>query len=121
MNNYIQVVKLDPTAFNWHYRLGNWLRFRRRQLGERNSRPSGLELQTVWETFAVCEYRKKDENGSDTSLRKMALAGLLQALAEIVRFRRFEGCANEPLSVGTLTFDNEQDIVSFINWHLEQY
>ncbi len=114
-----QIVKLDPTAYEWHYQFGNWLRFLRRRTGQdfaQSQIPTEEELTTLWETYAVCEYPKfePDDPKMESTLSNMALAGLCQGLAEIIRSRQFGVRSDFPVVVGGLEFQDESCMVDFV-------
>ncbi|XP_021943414.1 uncharacterized protein LOC110842021 isoform X2 [Folsomia candida] len=88
-----KVVNLDPLVYEWHYNLGNWIRCERKTLAGMSDNfllkqcPTEEEMQILWETYDVCTYTKIGDDGKATTLRRMALAGVCQGMAEVVRYR----------------------------------
>jgi len=76
-------------------------------------------MKLRWETYEDCEYPKIHvETGENTQLRNMALGGVLETLAEKVRYycnqklRRNYGFV---FGLGNLTFDRVDDVIQYIH------
>jgi hypothetical protein len=110
-------VEFDPLAFEWHYQLGNWLRFARRN-ADRTKPPSSEEIRTLWETYDTCEYEKSRPDGRRSELRNIAFAGVCQGLAEVIqaesRSNRSNYVSVRNIRFGDLKFRNGSEAVNFL-------
>jgi len=106
-----QIVDLDPTCYEWHYHLGNWLRHARRRKGTA-SMVSEEEEQALWETYEKCDY-VKIEAGRNSRLRNKAFAGILQAIAENLKVRKINRMFG-PVKFGDLKFSSDAEAAEFI-------
>jgi hypothetical protein len=116
--------ELDPKAYEWHYKLGNWLRCERRTLGGSVlTSPTDEEQKILWETYDTCEYSKFDkENPSEEStLQKMALACVCQAIAEMIKYRVQVSKDCDPVQFGELYFNNTDEMVDFVLENVKRY
>lgn len=75
--------------------------------------PNEEEIRILWETYDVCDYVKTGDDGKATNLRRMALAGVCQGIADLLRNRAMFG-AQGGLTFGGLQLADDLEAVKFI-------
>lgn len=83
------------------------------------SEPSLEEIEVLWETYEDCDYEKFDAGDptKNSKARNKGLAGVCQAIAEVVRFRlqnKIGISPNSPFIFGKLEFTTPAEMVSFV-------
>jgi hypothetical protein len=116
---------MDPTCYEWHYTLGNWMRQQRRREDPFSS-VGEEEMKVIWETYEKCDYPKLDADGKNSRMRNRALAGILQGLAEILKDRSKSDRDNRnsslmPITFGDLKFKTNEEAKRFIVSEIDMY
>jgi hypothetical protein len=126
----LEVVEMDPTCYEWHYTLGNWMRQQRRRDAHAPFSTLGEdEMKVLWETYEKCDYPKQDADGKNSRMRNRALAGVLQGLAEILRNRSFaktdrnnrNSSLMPMITFGDLKFKTDEEAKCFIVSEIDRY
>jgi len=103
-------MKLDPRDYEWNYQFANWARLQRRT-HDRLACISEEEMNTLWETYDKCEYK---DTKDDQTLRGMAFFGVLQGIAELLKFRSFQRITDAPFMFGELVLENDEAARTYV-------